>query len=113
MLLTQLLHNAIFYAARSKDEKKILVTSKDKGDDVEFSFLDTGCGIPSENEEKIFQPFFTTKNIGEGIGLGLSVCYGIIMEHEGKIFVDKYREDGEEEYTTKLTVVLPKTISEG
>jgi signal transduction histidine kinase len=113
MLLNQLMLNAIFYATRAEGNKKILICSKDKGNEVEISFLDTGCGILYENEDKIFQPFFTTKNIGEGMGLGLSVCYGIIMDHNGKIFVDKTREEGEAEYSTKMTIVLPKTISEG
>lgn len=45
---------------------------------VLISFSDTGCGIPQDRLDKIFDPFYTTKNTGEGTGLGLSVCYGII-----------------------------------
>ena len=112
MVLEQIIRNSIYYASRSDKEKKILITIKDLGDYISISFLDTGFGIPSENENKIFQPFFTTKNIGEGVGLGLSVCYGIIMKHEGEIFVDKQREEGEEEYTTKITIKIPKEITE-
>jgi len=60
----------------SQDEKKILI-----------KFKDNGVGIPRENLSKLFEPFFTTKKKGKGVGLGLSVAYGIIQEHGGSIYV--------------------------
>ncbi len=56
-------------------------------DMLQVNFEDTGCGIPEENIAKLFEPFFTTKKKGKGVGLGLSVAYGIIQEHEGSIYV--------------------------
>jgi two-component system, NtrC family, sensor kinase len=69
-------------------EKKIVVTTKNAGNDrIQIQIRDNGPGIPLELQEKIFNPFFTTKPVDEGKGLGLSVSYRTIQEHLGQINV--------------------------
>jgi len=55
---------------------------------VEISIADTGCGIPEQSLQRIFDPFFTSKNVGKGTGLGLSVSHGIVTAHGGRIEVE-------------------------
>lgn len=57
----------------------------DDDSNVQIKISDTGCGIPKDNLDKVFNPFFTTKQIGKGTGLGLAVSYGIIKMHKGQI----------------------------
>jgi two-component system, NtrC family, sensor kinase len=63
---------------------------------------DTGSGIPAEQLSRIYDPFFTTKEIGKGTGLGLSITYGILQEHEGTITCDSAIGHG-----TRFTLSLP------
>ncbi|MBN2326089.1 MAG: cache domain-containing protein [Candidatus Omnitrophica bacterium] len=65
---------------------------------------DTGCGIAAEDQEKIFDPFYTTKPVGKGTGLGLSVSYGIIQSHGGDIDVESRIGEG-----TTFKIVLPQS----
>lgn len=58
-----------------------------KNNRVVIEVQDTGIGIAPEELSKIFEPFYTTKEVGKGTGLGLSVCYGIITEHGGRVSV--------------------------
>ncbi|MCL4505600.1 MAG: cache domain-containing protein [Chloroflexi bacterium] len=73
---------------------------------VQVDFADTGHGITAENMERIFDPFFSTKETGHGVGLGLAISYGIIKEHQGTISVQSEVGKG-----TTFTIQLP--VAEG
>ncbi len=79
----------------------------DLGRSVEIRISDTGCGIKKEHRTKIFDPLFTTKKVGEGTGLGLSVCYGIITHHGGKIDFETKTPDESENPGTTFIITLP------
>ncbi len=74
---------------------------------VKISIKDTGCGITDETMKKIFDPFYTTKAVGEGTGLGLSVVHGIIAKHQGKVTVESKIGVG-----STFNVYLPRIESE-
>ncbi len=69
---------------------------------VKIEFIDSGKGIEKENIAKVFDPFFTTKPVGKGTGLGMSISYRVIHDHNGTIEVDSEVGKG-----TKFTIVLP------
>jgi two-component system cell cycle sensor histidine kinase/response regulator CckA len=69
---------------------------------VELTFTDTGHGMDRETLERIFEPFYTTKGVGSGIGLGLAIVYGIVQSHHGLILCESSRETG-----TTFRVYLP------
>ena len=71
-------------------------------DRVRLAFRDTGPGIPEGRVPRLFDPFFTTKEVGKGVGLGLSISYGIIEKHMGRIFVEKTGPEG-----TTFVIELP------
>lgn len=88
--LNQVLMNLFVNAAQAMDSKGSLsITSRTRAsnDINEILIRDTGPGIPEDVIEQIFEPFFTTKTTGEGTGLGLSVSYAIVKEHQGTIKV--------------------------
>jgi two-component system NtrC family sensor kinase len=76
---------------------------------VEVHIIDTGAGIPEENLERIFEPFFTTKEEGKGVGLGLSVAYGVIRQHHGEIQIQS--KIGEGTHVTIQFPAGPRTLS--
>ena len=67
---------------------KLSVRTEQMDNIIRISFKDDGPGIMKKNLERIFNPFFTTRRVGEGTGLGLSVCHGIIAEHGGRIYAE-------------------------
>ncbi|NQT09805.1 MAG: response regulator [Desulfobacteraceae bacterium] len=105
-LLQQVFLNLILnaYNAMPEGGKLTLSTLVNPDGEVEIRFADTGCGIPEENLEYIFDPFFTSMPVGQGTGLGLSVSYGIIERHGGSIEVESTVDVG-----SNFTVKLPLT----
>lgn len=98
-VFTNLILNAI--QAMPQGGKLVLRSSVDK-DQVKIEVRDTGYGIPPENMNKLFTPFFTTKSEVKGVGLGLAISYGIIQRHKGKIEVQSKVGEG-----TTFTIYLP------
>ncbi len=87
----------------NKDYKPLLkITTKKHLNNIVIHVLDNGPGIPAEIQEKIFQPFFTTKPTGQGTGLGLSLAYDIMKAHGGEIRVNSESGQG-----TEFTLLLP------
>jgi len=77
--------NAEQALSRLNHHGKIAIETGLKEGYVVIAISDNGAGIPEDISDKVFQPFFTTKGVGEGSGLGLSVCHGIVTAHGGKI----------------------------
>ena len=69
---------------------------------VEIAVIDNGCGIPQQNLQRIFDPFFTSKAVGKGTGLGLSVSHGIVRSHGGTIEVESTVGEG-----STFRIILP------
>ena len=103
--MQQVLMNIILNAADAMSEGGTLtITSSLSSQDncVEIKITDTGCGIPEKLIDRIYDPFFTTKESKKGTGLGLAVSYGIIKKHQGFILVESEEGKG-----TTFTIRLP------
>ncbi len=117
--LQQVLTNLLMNAVQSIDqsgEVEVRLTSGtatppeeaevEPGDFYRIDVIDNGCGIAEDRLHDIFEPFYTTKDVGEGTGLGLSISYGIIREHGGWIAVTSEVGEG-----SRFSVYLPKSIN--
>ncbi len=101
--LNQVFMNLLVNAAHAIEKRgKIMIRTGRHADEVWVEIADTGKGISQEHMKKIFDPFFTTKPIGTGTGLGLSLSYGIIEKHHGRIEVQSEVGNG-----TTFRVWLP------
>jgi PAS domain S-box-containing protein len=108
--LTQVFMNLIVNAEEAlaeSENKTIVVTSTVFGEWVKVSITDSGTGIPSENLNQVFYPFFTTKHEVKGTGLGLSTCYGIVTDHGGLVYATNNKMGG-----ATFTVELPLVANE-
>ena len=111
--LNQVFMNLLLNAAQAIEEKGVITiatrylngsaadNTREQGY-IEIKFKDTGIGIPEDVLNKVFEPFFTTRDVGKGTGLGLSVAYDIIKKHKGDISVESEVGKG-----TSLTIKLP------
>ncbi|MFO7554415.1 MAG: ATP-binding protein [Desulfobacterales bacterium] len=106
--IQQVLLNLVYNASEAMQSGGTLTITANRADGaeplLEIAISDTGCGISKKDMEKIFEPFFTTKEEGKGVGLGLSVVYGIIARHNGTISVESEPGKG-----STFTVRLPCT----
>lgn len=87
-VLLNLLNNA-YDAIHDRNERWVHISARVDRDILELRVTDSGQGIPPSIAEKIFQPFFTTKEIGKGTGMGLSISSGIVKSHRGELSVDR------------------------
>lgn len=109
--LTQVFVHLLINAAQAVKETgsrgTVWVRTMYEDEYAEVQVTDTGRGIPVDQLQRVFEPFFTTRSPGEGTGMGLAVCYGIIQRHGGWIGMDSRVGDG-----TTVTVRLPLAQSE-
>jgi two-component system NtrC family sensor kinase len=105
--IQQVFMNMIINAAEAMDGVgQLTLTTRHVPADsaVEVEFTDTGHGVSEDDMDRIFSPFFTTKEVGHGTGLGLAISYGIVKEHKGTITVESQVGKG-----TTFTIRLPVT----
>lgn len=102
-VLLNLLNNA-YDAVECLPEKWVHLDITDDDDDILISVTDSGKGLPPETRDKVFLPFFTTKDPGRGLGLGLSVSARLLEAHEGELIIEKHCPN------TRFTMRLPKQV---
>ncbi len=99
-VLLNLLNNA-FDAVADSSHKEVLIESRKNESSIEISVTDSGSGVPVQLRNKVMEPFFTTKEVGQGIGLGLSISAGILQSHGGRLYLD------ERSLKTRFVISLP------
>lgn len=104
-VLINLLNNS-FDAILTLDDRWIDITVTAVGDQMQMMITDSGPGIPEDVAKKLMQPFFTTKEIGKGAGLGLSTSVGILKSHQGDIYYDPHCKN------TRFILQLPISKSD-
>ena len=104
-VFTNLLKNAV-EAMTGKGE--ITFDLFDSADQFTISISDNGSGIQAENMDKLFTPFFTTKGLGKGTGLGLPIIYGIVKMHKGDVIVKSNVDPLSGPTGTTFTITIPR-----
>lgn len=106
-VLTNLEKNAI---EAMPNGGKLHVGLEDSKNEIVFTVSDSGTGISKENLKKIFTPFFTTKEIGKGTGLGLPLIYGIVKMHKGKIDITTNTDPLKGQTGTTFRISIPRNM---
>ena len=103
-VVSNLVQNAIhaFPEDRPREHNRVEITVRRVGSEVILSVRDNGVGIPTEEHRRVFDPFYTTRPVGQGVGLGLTVAHGIVSQHGGRLALDSTVGVG-----TTATVALP------
>ena len=94
-----LLSNAAYALKKKFGDKaggKLEVITRLEGDYIYIHVKDNGSGMSEEVKNKIFDPFYTTKDVGEGTGLGLSIAYQTVLKHQGEIIINSSPDNGAE-----------------
>jgi len=87
---------------------KLTIDIEDDDSSVTIYFSDSGTGIPEADLEKLFTPFFTSKEFGKGTGLGLPLVYGIVKMHKGKIVVESNNDASKGATGTTFILTIPR-----
>jgi two-component system C4-dicarboxylate transport sensor histidine kinase DctB len=101
-VLVNLISNALD-AMQEVPERRLLLSVEATSSEVKITVRDTGGGIVQEDIDKLFDPFFSTKDVGEGMGLGLSITYGIIKQFGGDISAANHPDGGASFTVTLVT----------
>ncbi len=101
-----ILNNGIQAIPKDRKDGEITIYTEEMENEVVVRLKDNGVGIPEKIKSRIWEPFFTTKAVGVGTGLGMSITYGIIEKHNGKI-----EFTSEENQGTEFVITLPKKLS--
>lgn len=101
-----ILNNAVQAMPEDRKDAEITIYTEEAKNEVMIRIKDNGVGIPDEIKDRIWEPFFTTKEVGVGTGLGMSITYGIVEKHGGKIELSSEVGKG-----TEFVITLPKKIT--
>ena len=110
-VFVNIMSNAID-AMKGKEEKLLTIEATIRDRDVTVSIRDTGTGIREDRLDDIFDPFFSTKDVGDGLGLGLSISYGIIKQFNGRIEVRNHPDGGAEFSVTLIRSLESREAAE-
>lgn len=102
-----IINNAIQAIPEEKEDAEIVLYTEETSEDINIRIKDNGVGIPDEVKNRIWEPFFTTKAVGVGTGLGMSISYSIIEKHNGRIELESEIGKG-----TEFIISIPKVVKQ-